>query len=163
GGGVGLARLRGGRGAPADGAPDRHRRPAPARGDADRPRDGALPRRNLARLAARVPLGGRRRARARRRRPARPRRERVRGRVRATSPSASTPVSEIVEMLTEARDIGAEIGDVEIEAEAIEWRIAALMHLGEMDAARRELAIGLEMAERMRQPFVIHVAEQYSS
>ena len=37
-------------------------------------------------------------------------------------------------MLTEARDLAEEIGDIEIQAEAMEWRVAALMALGDIDA-----------------------------
>jgi DNA-binding CsgD family transcriptional regulator len=75
--------------------------------------------------------------------------------------TATLPV--VLEMLTEARDLAGTYGDIEIQAEAMEWRIAALMALGEISAARTELAVTLEMAERMQQPFILHVAEHYRS
>src|SRR4029077_21217369 len=70
---------------------------------------------------------------------------------------------EILGMLTEARDLAVELGDLEVEAEAMEWRVAALMALGEIDNATRELAIVHELAKRTRQPFMVHVAEHYGS
>ena len=66
-------------------------------------------------------------------------------------------------MLVEARRSPSEIGDVEIEAEAWQWRIAALIVLGELDAARRELADrAARGAARTAQPFILHVAEHYA-
>jgi DNA-binding SARP family transcriptional activator/DNA-binding CsgD family transcriptional regulator len=75
----------------------------------------------------------------------------------------ATPLEDVLEMLTESRDVAAEIGDIEIRAQAMEWRIPALMALGDIEAARRELATVTEMAQRTRQPFILYVAEQYSS
>jgi DNA-binding NarL/FixJ family response regulator len=72
-------------------------------------------------------------------------------------------LDEILSLLTEARDLGEELGDLEIQSEAMEWRVAALMGLGEIDTAARELAIVLELANRSRQPFMVHVAEHYGS
>jgi DNA-binding CsgD family transcriptional regulator/tetratricopeptide (TPR) repeat protein len=74
-----------------------------------------------------------------------------------------TPLDEILAMLTESRDLAAEIGDIELQAEAMEWRISALIALGDLEAARAELAIVYEMASRVGQPFIIHVAEHYRS
>ncbi len=74
-----------------------------------------------------------------------------------------TPLDQILEMLTEARDLGAEIGDAEIQAEAMEWRVAAFLARGDIAAARSELAAVQDMAEQTRQPFMIHVAEHYDS
>ncbi len=68
-------------------------------------------------------------------------------------------LEEILDMLAEARDLGEQIGDPEIQAEAIEWRLAALIALGDLETAERELADVLELASTMRQPFIIHVAE----
>ena len=66
-------------------------------------------------------------------------------------------------LVTEARDVAAEIGDIELQAEAAEWRLAALIALGELSTAAAELADVLAMARRMHQPFPIHVAEHYGS
>jgi DNA-binding CsgD family transcriptional regulator len=71
--------------------------------------------------------------------------------------------AEVLEMLGEARDLAADLGDIDLEAEAMEWRIASLMAMGEIDAASRELALVYEKARRTGQPFNIHVAEHYAS
>jgi DNA-binding CsgD family transcriptional regulator/tetratricopeptide (TPR) repeat protein len=73
------------------------------------------------------------------------------------------PLEEILAMLTEARDIGDELGDMEIRAEAMSWRVPAFVALGDMEAARREAAAVLQNGERTAQPFFIHVAEHYES
>ena len=72
-----------------------------------------------------------------------------------------TPFGDILDMLAEGRDIAQQLGDIEIGAEAIQWRIASLLAIGDLNAARVELAALLDMAGRMRQPFAMHVAEQY--
>ncbi len=72
-------------------------------------------------------------------------------------------LAEILEMLTEACELAEQIGDIDILAEAMEWRVSALMALGEIEPARTELATTLAMAQRMRQPFILHVAEHYES
>ncbi len=77
--------------------------------------------------------------------------------------SGTTPLVEIVEMLGEAADLASELGDVEIQAEVIEWRIAAFIALGDLDAARRDLDAVFAMAATTRQPFILHVAEHYSA
>ena len=70
---------------------------------------------------------------------------------------------EILAMLTEACELGEQIGDIDIQAEAMEWRVATLLALGETAAAREQLAVVLEMAQVMRQPFILHVAEHYEA
>ena len=76
---------------------------------------------------------------------------------------ATTSLAEALEMLGEARDLAEEIGDVEGQAEATQWRVSALMALGEIVPAREELAIALDMAKSTRQPFMLHVTEHYRS
>ncbi len=76
---------------------------------------------------------------------------------------ATTSLAEALEMLGEARDLAEEMGDVEGQAEATQWRVSALMALGEIALAREELAVALEMAQHTRQPFILHVAEHYRS
>ncbi len=76
-------------------------------------------------------------------------------------PTRSLP--EILEMLAEARDLAGETGDVDSQAEAMEWRVSALMALGQIGPARAELARTYELARRSRQPFILHVAEHYDS
>jgi DNA-binding SARP family transcriptional activator/DNA-binding CsgD family transcriptional regulator len=70
------------------------------------------------------------------------------------------PLGDIVTKLAESRDLAAELGDIEIQAQAMEWRVLALMATGDMDAARRELATVTAMAHRVRQPFILYIAEQ---
>src|SRR5262249_9600835 len=77
--------------------------------------------------------------------------------------SATRSLEEILEMLAEARDLARELGDKDGEAEAMEWRGAALMALGRMGAAKRELAATHELALHTRQRFILHVAEHYRS
>ena len=75
----------------------------------------------------------------------------------------ATPLEDILGMLTEARDLGDELGDMEIRAEAMAWRVPAFVALGDMEAARREAAVVGETAEQTAQPFMIHVAEHFES
>ncbi|HEV2981039.1 MAG TPA: AAA family ATPase [Solirubrobacteraceae bacterium] len=70
---------------------------------------------------------------------------------------------EILDALAEARDLAKGLGDIASQAEAMEWRVAALTALGEIPAAMTELAATQEMALDTRQPFILHVAEQYQS
>ena len=72
-------------------------------------------------------------------------------------------LEQTLEMLSEARDLAEELGETDMQAEAMEWRIAGLIVLGELTAAERELAEVLELAVRLRQPFTLHVAEHYAS
>jgi DNA-binding CsgD family transcriptional regulator/tetratricopeptide (TPR) repeat protein len=76
---------------------------------------------------------------------------------------STTSYAEALEMLGEARALAEELGDAEAQAEATNWRVAALMALGEIVRAREELAIALDMAQHTRQPFVLHVVEHYRS
>jgi DNA-binding CsgD family transcriptional regulator/tetratricopeptide (TPR) repeat protein len=76
---------------------------------------------------------------------------------------ATTTLEEALQMLGEARDIAQELGDVEGQAEAVEWRVSALMALGEIATAREELEVAFEAAQQTRQPFILHVAEHYRS
>jgi DNA-binding SARP family transcriptional activator/DNA-binding CsgD family transcriptional regulator len=75
----------------------------------------------------------------------------------------STPLEEVIEMLTESRDLAAEMGDIEIQAQAMEWRILPLIAVGDVEAAREELTTVTEMARRVRQPFILYIAEQYGA
>ena len=75
----------------------------------------------------------------------------------------TSSVEEILEMLTEAVSLGEELGNTEIRAEATAWRVPAFVVLGEIESARREVAVLLETAEQTAQPFMLHVAEHYAS
>jgi DNA-binding CsgD family transcriptional regulator/tetratricopeptide (TPR) repeat protein len=76
---------------------------------------------------------------------------------------ATTSLREIIEMLDEARELTEAMGDVEGQAEATQWRVSALMALGEIGPARQELTVALELAQHTRQPFNLHVSEHYRS
>jgi DNA-binding CsgD family transcriptional regulator/tetratricopeptide (TPR) repeat protein len=83
--------------------------------------------------------------------------------VRAYWSRGTTPVEEILDMLTEARDLGEDLGDTEIRAEAMSWRVPAFVDLCDLESARAEAVSLLETAEQTAQPFIIHVAEHYGS
>ena len=75
----------------------------------------------------------------------------------------TTPLPDILDMLTEARDIGTELGDTEIRADAMSWRVPAFVALCDHVSARAEAAALLEIAEQTAQPFIVHVAEHYGA
>ena len=75
----------------------------------------------------------------------------------------TTSLEEILDMLTESRDLAGELGNTEIRAEAMAWRVPALVALCDHAAARHEVAALRETAERTAQPFMLHVAEHYAS
>jgi DNA-binding CsgD family transcriptional regulator len=83
--------------------------------------------------------------------------------MRAYWARGTNTLEEILEMLAEARDLGDELGDLEIHFGASAFRVITWMALGEVDAARRELATMLELANRTRQPFNLSAAEQIGS
>jgi DNA-binding CsgD family transcriptional regulator/tetratricopeptide (TPR) repeat protein len=83
--------------------------------------------------------------------------------VRAYWSRGSTPIEEILEMLTEAKALGEELGDTEIQAEAMSWRVPTFVAVGDISSARREGRALREMAESTAQPFILHVAEHYGS
>lgn len=83
--------------------------------------------------------------------------------VRSYWSRGTTSLEEILGMLSEAKDIGQELGNTEIRAEAMAWRVPAFVALSDMESARREVAVLLETAEQTAQPFIIHVAEHYGS
>ncbi len=78
---------------------------------------------------------------------------------RAYSARGTTSLEDIVEMLTEAWALGDELGDLDIQSEARAWRVIAWIALGELEAARRDLAEFLEVADRAKQPFHSFAAE----
>lgn len=75
----------------------------------------------------------------------------------------STPLEEILAMLTEARDIAKELGDAETQTQAMAWRVPTFVALCDLESARAEVVVLREMAERTAQPFMHHVAEHYGS
>ena len=83
--------------------------------------------------------------------------------VRSYWSRGTTSLEEILAMLTEAGDLGEELGNTEIRAEAMSWRVPAFVALSDLESARREVAALRETAEQTAQPFIIHVAEHYGS
>ncbi|MBA2564345.1 MAG: response regulator transcription factor [Gemmatimonadetes bacterium] len=75
----------------------------------------------------------------------------------------TTSVEEILGMLTEAKELGEELGNTEIRTEAMAWRMPALVAVCDLASARREVAELRAMADRTAQPFMLHVAEHYGS
>src|SRR5262249_58124711 len=69
----------------------------------------------------------------------------------------------VLDMLAEARDLGEELGDTEIRAEAMAWRVPAFVALADLESARREVAVLRETAEQTGQPFMVHISEHYGS
>ena len=83
--------------------------------------------------------------------------------VRSYWARGTTPLEEILSMLTEARDLAEELGDAETQTEAMAWRVPTFVALCDLESARAEVAVLREMAERTAQPFMHHVAEHYGS
>jgi DNA-binding CsgD family transcriptional regulator/tetratricopeptide (TPR) repeat protein len=83
--------------------------------------------------------------------------------LRAFWSRGTQPPQEILTMLSEAAAIGDELGDTEIRAEAMCWRVPTFVELGQFGAARREVAALQATAEQTAQPFMLHVAAQYSA
>jgi len=74
-----------------------------------------------------------------------------------------TTLDEVLGMLAEAIELADELGDIELRAEAMGWRLPALIGLGDLAGARRELEQVLELGNTMGQPFILHIAEHYGS
>jgi DNA-binding CsgD family transcriptional regulator len=72
-------------------------------------------------------------------------------------------LEQILAWLNEAATLGEELGDTEIRAEAMSWRVPTYIALGDIDAARRQVVALLQIAEFTAQPFMLHVACHYGS
>lgn len=83
--------------------------------------------------------------------------------VRSYWSRGTSSLAEILAMLTEAKQIGEELRDTEIRAEAMSWCVPTYVALCDLQSARQELEALREMAERTAQPFILHVAEHYGS
>jgi DNA-binding CsgD family transcriptional regulator len=83
--------------------------------------------------------------------------------VRSYWSRGTTPNEEILEMLTEAKQIGEQLGNTEIQAEAMVWRVPTFVALTDMPSARRDVSALREIAQATRQPFMLHVAEHYGA
>ncbi len=74
-----------------------------------------------------------------------------------------TPIDRVLLMLTEAKSLGEELGNVELQAEAISWRVPTFVAIADIRSARREVVALREIAQVTRQPFQLHVAEHYGA
>ncbi|MDX6521554.1 MAG: hypothetical protein QOF08_2159 [Gaiellales bacterium] len=75
----------------------------------------------------------------------------------------ASSLEEVLDMVTEARDLGEQLGNTETRAEAMAWRTPSFVALSDMESARREVAALRETAEQTAQPFMLHVAQHYGS
>ena len=75
----------------------------------------------------------------------------------------TSSLDEILTMLDEAAELGRELGNTEILAEAMAWRTPALVAVCDLEGARRQIEALRETAEQTAQPFMLHVAEHYGS
>ncbi len=73
----------------------------------------------------------------------------------------TSTLEELLDQLTEARDIGEELGDSEMIAQAMGWRVPTYMALSDLGSARRETLELLAVGGRVGRPFMLHIAEQY--
>ncbi|HYZ29548.1 MAG TPA: AAA family ATPase [Thermoleophilaceae bacterium] len=83
--------------------------------------------------------------------------------VRSYWSRGTSPLEEILAMLTEAKEIGEELRDNEIRAEAMAWLVPTYVALCDLHAARQGLSELHDTAEKTAQPFVLHVAGHYAS
>ncbi|HEX6651263.1 MAG TPA: AAA family ATPase [Thermoleophilaceae bacterium] len=82
---------------------------------------------------------------------------------RAYSARGTSTLDEVVGMLTEAVALGDELGDLEVQSAARGWRVVTWIALGELEAARRDLAEYRELLDRAKQPFLSFTAESFGS
>lgn len=71
--------------------------------------------------------------------------------------------AEIDDMLVEAYEIGSELGDNGLRAEALSWLVPSRCSLGDHASARATLGLLFEAAAQTNEPFRYHVAEHYAS
>jgi DNA-binding CsgD family transcriptional regulator len=75
----------------------------------------------------------------------------------------SSTNEEVNRMLLEARALGHELDDLELQGEALSWLVPSYVVLCNHDAAAASLAQLLGIARRLSQPFLSHVAEHYAA
>jgi DNA-binding CsgD family transcriptional regulator len=78
--------------------------------------------------------------------------------------SRGSSTNEVVNrMLLEAKAIGDELEDIELQGDALSWLVPSYVVLCDHDAAKDALAQLLVIAQRLSQPFLSHVAEHYAA
>jgi DNA-binding CsgD family transcriptional regulator len=75
----------------------------------------------------------------------------------------SSSNEDVNRMLAEARALGEELDDVDLQGEALSWLVPSYVVLGDHDAAKERLTELLAVARRQSQPFLSHVAEHYAA
>ena len=70
--------------------------------------------------------------------------------VRSYWSRGTSPLEEILAMLSEARDLAEELRDEELRTEAISWRVPTFVALCDLDSARADVVALSEIAERTR-------------
>ncbi len=83
--------------------------------------------------------------------------------MRAYWSRGASPSQEVHEMLAEAKQIGEELGNVEIRVEAMAWRVPFLVAVADIASARREESALRETAAATAQPLFMYMAEQFGS
>jgi DNA-binding CsgD family transcriptional regulator len=83
--------------------------------------------------------------------------------VRSYWSRGTSPNEDILGMLTEAKEIGERLGNTEIQAEAMVWRVPTFVALTDIRSARSEVSALREIAQATGQPFMLHVAEHYGA
>ena len=76
---------------------------------------------------------------------------------------ATSNLGPTLAMLSEARDLAESLGETDLQTEAMEWHLASMIVLGDLRTAAHELTEVRNLALRLRQPFIIHVAEHYAA
>jgi DNA-binding CsgD family transcriptional regulator/tetratricopeptide (TPR) repeat protein len=75
----------------------------------------------------------------------------------------ATPIEDIQQMLAEAIQLGEELGNTEIRAEAMAWRVPCSVALGDIVSARHEVSAARDTAEATAQPLFMYMANQFGS
>jgi DNA-binding CsgD family transcriptional regulator/tetratricopeptide (TPR) repeat protein len=83
--------------------------------------------------------------------------------VRSYWSRGTTPNEQLLGMLSEAKQIGEQLGNTEIQAEAMVWRVPTFVALTDIPSARSEVSALHEIAQATGQPFMLHVAEHYGA
>jgi DNA-binding CsgD family transcriptional regulator/tetratricopeptide (TPR) repeat protein len=83
--------------------------------------------------------------------------------VRSYWSRGASSIEEILGMLAEAKALGEELGDTEMQAEAMSWSVPASVALADIASARTRIKLLRELAQMTAQPFYLHVAEHYGA
>jgi len=83
--------------------------------------------------------------------------------VQAHFTRGGVPATDILDMLAEAQALAAEVGEVEVDAQARLWRCIILVASGGLEQARGELVSQGAAAHRARQPFINYINEYLGS